>query len=135
MNVNNTGFPAELESTATSLRIESERRFARVPLVAALLQALDREQAALHYGVGAAREQILRRFEQHSSYCCGCAVVVEEAGGYEGMTRGLDDRGFLLVETSQGLRTVCSGGVRKAELAGAGIQAATRQCHELQGER
>jgi BirA family biotin operon repressor/biotin-[acetyl-CoA-carboxylase] ligase len=113
MNVNNEGFPPELEGIATSLAMEAGRRFSRVELVAALLRALDREQAALVDGVGAARERILRRFEAHSSYCCGCAVAVEEDGGYEGVTRGLDERGFLRVETSRGLRTVLSGGVRK----------------------
>jgi BirA family biotin operon repressor/biotin-[acetyl-CoA-carboxylase] ligase len=113
LNVNNTEFPAELEAIATSLRIEAGKKFSRVELVGALLRALDREQAALHNGVGAARESILRRFEKRSSYCCGCPVVVEEDGGYEGVTRGLDDRGFLLVETEQGVRTVLSGGVRK----------------------
>jgi BirA family transcriptional regulator, biotin operon repressor / biotin---[acetyl-CoA-carboxylase] ligase len=113
LNVNNLGFPPELEAIATSLYIEAGQRFSRVTLVAALLRALDREQAALQNGVGAARESILRRFEKYSSYCCGCAVMVEEDGGYEGVTRGLDDRGFLRVETSQGMRTVLSGGVRK----------------------
>jgi BirA family biotin operon repressor/biotin-[acetyl-CoA-carboxylase] ligase len=113
LNVNNDGFPAELEAIATSLRMEAGRRFSRVELVAALLRALDGEQVALQDGVGAARESILRRFEEHSSYCKGAAVVVEEDGGYEGVTRGLDERGFLRVETARGLRTVLSGGVRK----------------------
>jgi BirA family biotin operon repressor/biotin-[acetyl-CoA-carboxylase] ligase len=113
LNVNNAQFPPELESIATSLYLEAGQRFSRVTLVAALLRALDSELAALHDGPGAARERILRRFEQHSSYCCGCAVTVEEDGGYEGVTRGLDDRGFLKIETAQGLRTVLSGGVRK----------------------
>jgi BirA family biotin operon repressor/biotin-[acetyl-CoA-carboxylase] ligase len=113
MNVNHTKFPAELEPIATSLRLEAGKPFSRVKLVAALLRALDREQAALHEGVAAARDRILRRFEEHSTYCKGTAVVVEEDGGYEGVTRGLDERGFLRVETAQGMRTVLSGGVRK----------------------
>ena len=99
LNVNNTEFPPELEAIATSLYLEAGQRFSRVELVAALLRALDREQTALsdgaRTGVTAARERILRRFEQHSSYCRSCAVAVEEDGGYEGVTRGLDDRGFL----------------------------------------
>ena len=41
--------------------------------------------------------------------------MVDEAGGYSGVTRGLDTRGFLLVEDDAGfLRTVLSGGVRSA---------------------
>jgi BirA family biotin operon repressor/biotin-[acetyl-CoA-carboxylase] ligase len=117
LNVNNTEFPPELASIATSLCRETGRKVSRVELVAALLRALDREQAALADGAAgtreAARAAILRRFERHSSYCCGAAVTVEEDGGYEGVTRGLDERGFLLVETAQGMRTVLSGGVRK----------------------
>jgi BirA family biotin operon repressor/biotin-[acetyl-CoA-carboxylase] ligase len=113
LNVNNAEFPPELGTIATSLFLEAGKRFSRVELVAALLRALDREQTALHNNVGVATDKILRRFEQHSSYCCGCAVAVEEDGGFEGVTRGLDDRGFLKVETAQGMRTVLSGGVRK----------------------
>ncbi len=113
INVNHTEFPPELAGIATSLRLEAGQRFSRVELVGALLRALDREQAALVQGVGAARERILRRFEEHSSYCCGCPVTVEEDGGYAGVTRGLDEHGFLRVESARGMRTVLSGGVRK----------------------
>ena len=90
LNVNNEEFPPELASVATSLRRETGHKVSRVELVAALLRALDREQAALADGAAgsreAARERILRRFEQHSSYCCGAAVTVEEDGGYAGVT-------------------------------------------------
>ena len=40
---------------------------------------------------------------------------VEEHGGYDGVTAGLDERGFLLVRTADGMRTVISGGVRAIE--------------------
>jgi BirA family transcriptional regulator, biotin operon repressor / biotin---[acetyl-CoA-carboxylase] ligase len=127
LNVNHAQFPPELEPIATSLYREAGQRVSRVELVAALLRALDREQAALSSGAALtrsastnpaltnnlARERILRRFERHSTYCCGAAVTVEEDGGYQGVTRGLDERGFLQVETARGMRTVLSGGVRK----------------------
>ena len=113
LNVNNTEFPPELAPIATSLRMQARQSFSRLELVAALLRALDREHKALCDGAGAAREQILRRFQQHSSFCRGCAVFVEEDGGYQGVTRGLDERGFLRIETAHGMRTVLSGGVRK----------------------
>jgi BirA family biotin operon repressor/biotin-[acetyl-CoA-carboxylase] ligase len=117
LNVNNEEFPPELAPIATSLCRETGSKVSRVELVAALLRALDREQAALADGTAgmreAARAAILRRFERHSSHCCGAAVTVEEDGGYEGVTRGLDERGFLRVETEEGMRTVLSGGVRK----------------------
>jgi len=39
---------------------------------------------------------------------------VVEDGGFEGVTEGLDSRGFLQVRTAQGMRTVLSGVVRPA---------------------
>ena len=54
----------------------------------------------------------LDRFEERSSSARGRQVRVEEKGGFEGMTEGLDPRGFLQVRTRQGLRTVYSGTVR-----------------------
>jgi BirA family biotin operon repressor/biotin-[acetyl-CoA-carboxylase] ligase len=40
-------------------------------------------------------------------------VHVDEEGGYDGITMGLDERGFLRVQTLNGMRTVINGGVRK----------------------
>jgi BirA family biotin operon repressor/biotin-[acetyl-CoA-carboxylase] ligase len=39
-------------------------------------------------------------------------VHVDEDGGYNGITDGLDPRGFLRVRTDKGLRMVISGSVR-----------------------
>ncbi len=109
MNVNQERFPADLAGLATSLRLETGRAWSRVELAAALLKSLDREYRAVLAGQS---EAVLRRFEQASSYARGRRVHVEEDGGYEGTTEGLDTRGFLLVRTPGGLRTVLSGSVR-----------------------
>ncbi len=109
MNVNQERFPADLAALATSLRLESGRDRSRVELAAALLKSLDREYRALL----ADRDDVLRRFEQESSYARGKRVHVDENGGYEGTTEGLDARGFLQVRTADGVRTVLSGGVRE----------------------
>ena len=115
MNVNQESFPTSIEHVATSLRMENAggRTWSRVELAAALLKSLDREYRRL--GDAAARAETRRRFEQNSSSARGKRVHVEEDGGYEGATEGLDDRGFLLVRTASGLRTVLSGGVRAIE--------------------
>jgi BirA family biotin operon repressor/biotin-[acetyl-CoA-carboxylase] ligase len=42
----------------------------------------------------------------------GRKVHVEENGGFDGTTEGLDSRGFLRVRTQEGLRIVYSGTVR-----------------------
>lgn len=115
INVNHKSFPPELREIATSLRMEGGQSYSRAAVAGALLCALDREMKALEAGVDLARDRILRRFEEHSSYCRDAQVWVEEDGGYEGVTRGLDGRGFLQVETPRGMRTVLSGGVRKRE--------------------
>lgn len=109
INVNHHAFPARLRDSATSLRMESGREWPRLELAAALLKSLDHDYRALSAdAIGG----ILRRFERNSSYARGKQVRVEENGGFEGVTEGLDARGFLKVRTANGLRTVLSGGVR-----------------------
>ena len=44
----------------------------------------------------------------------GKRVRVAEGDGFEGLTEGLDPRGFLRVKTANGPRIVVSGGVRPA---------------------
>jgi BirA family transcriptional regulator, biotin operon repressor / biotin---[acetyl-CoA-carboxylase] ligase len=112
INVNHASFSGELEPIATSLRIESDREWSRVELTAALLKSLDSEYGKLVADAASARTAILRRFEERSSFTRSRHVLVEEDGGYEGVTEGLDERGFLRVRTESGLRTVFSGGVR-----------------------
>lgn len=110
LNVNQTHFPAELESVATSLRLMSGREWSRVELAGALLKSLDRGYREQLLAGG--QSEIYRRFEKRSSYARGRHVEVEDNGGFEGVTEGLDARGFLQVRTAEGLRTVISGGVR-----------------------
>jgi BirA family biotin operon repressor/biotin-[acetyl-CoA-carboxylase] ligase len=111
INVNQAQFPADLERTATSLRLSIGAEWSRVELCAALLKSLDREYRGLLSGPEA-RAEILRRFEDGSSSACGRQVSIEENGGFEGVTAGLDPRGFLQVRTSGGLRVVLSGTVK-----------------------
>ncbi|MGI9101054.1 MAG: biotin--[acetyl-CoA-carboxylase] ligase [Terriglobales bacterium] len=113
MNVNHESFPASIEALATSLRIQGGRSWSRVELAAALLKSLDREYRALLKPEG--RDAARRRFEESSSSVRGRQVRVEEDGGYDGVTEGLEERGFLRVRTDAGMRTVLSGGVREKD--------------------
>lgn len=116
INVHQEKFPEDLAQTATSLAIESGRHWSRQELLIALLDALDRETAALVFpnDVAGAAASILKRLEASSTWVRGKQVTVEEDGGYTGVTEGLDARGFLRVRTASGLRMVFSGGVRDA---------------------
>jgi len=111
VNVNQASFPADLQSSATSLRLATGSEWSRVELCAALLKSLDREYRGLLEEPDA-HNSILRRFQERSSTVRGAQVHVEENGGFEGVTEGLDARGFLQVRTPQGVRTVLSGTVR-----------------------
>ena len=111
INVNQAKFPDDLRELATSLRAASGREWSRVELAAALLKSLDREYRDL-LTKATARESVLRRFAEGSSYVRGREVRVEENGGFEGVTEGLDERGFLRVRTRREVRTVLSGTMR-----------------------
>jgi BirA family biotin operon repressor/biotin-[acetyl-CoA-carboxylase] ligase len=113
INVNQASFPAELEALATSLRMASDSELSRVELTAALLKSLHREYAQLISSSGA-RESILRRFAERSSWVQGKAVRIEESfSPQHGTTAGLDERGFLRLQTANGIETVLSGTVRE----------------------
>jgi BirA family biotin operon repressor/biotin-[acetyl-CoA-carboxylase] ligase len=122
LNVNQTSFPSALENEATSLRLETGRTWSRADLAAALLKSLHREYRVLATGCSAQGgkpiAEVIRRFEDASSSACGRQVRVEEEGGYEGVTEGLDASGFLRVRTASGMRTVISGGVGTIEPLG-----------------
>ena len=112
INVNQQSFPKELEAEATSLRLVTGSQWSRVAVAAALLKSLDREYRDLVEDPEA-RRSILDRFTEQSSWVRGKPVRVEENGSkLEGVTEGLDSRGFLQLRTQQGLRTVLSGTVR-----------------------
>jgi BirA family biotin operon repressor/biotin-[acetyl-CoA-carboxylase] ligase len=109
INVNHASFPADLATLATSLRIATQKIVSRQTLLLQLLRALDRELTLLEDGASS----LLSRFAEASSWVRGKRVQVPEQGGYTGMTAGLDSRGFLLVDSDDGItRTVLSGGVR-----------------------
>jgi len=115
LNVNHGSFPAALVKQATSLQLETGKVWSRVELAAALLKSLHREYGAIVASRNVALGEIVRRFEEASSSARGRHVRVEEEGGYEGVTEGLDASGFLRVRTTAGVRTVISGGVREID--------------------
>jgi len=113
INVNQPNFPRELEGEATSLRLAAGAEWSRVELAASLLKSLDLEYRQF-VNEPEARQSILLRFAQQSSWASGKQVRIEENGPrIEGTTEGLDGRGFLQVRTAQGLQTVLSGTVRE----------------------
>jgi BirA family biotin operon repressor/biotin-[acetyl-CoA-carboxylase] ligase len=117
INVNQSGFPKEIENEAISLHMVTGSDWSRVELAAALLKSLDREYRQLVESAEA-RQSIIRRFAEQSSWVQGKPVRIEDGGSrMEGTTAGLDDRGFLQLRTAHGLQKVLSGTVRERKSA------------------
>jgi BirA family biotin operon repressor/biotin-[acetyl-CoA-carboxylase] ligase len=116
INLNHEYFPDEIASIATSLRIEGGRTVSREAILVALLRTLHDELRRLTDRQARTNNirELLERFAEASSWVQGKRVRVEEGRGYTGVTAGLDDSGFLLVDSDDGIkRTVLSGGVRE----------------------
>jgi BirA family biotin operon repressor/biotin-[acetyl-CoA-carboxylase] ligase len=118
INVHQKAFPEELAARATSLAMERPGlQITRTALLAALLLRLEREAAMLAGPEAqAAQQRLARRVETHSSWVRGKHVTVGEETPFDGITEGLNARGFLRVRLADGsLRTVLSGGIREQE--------------------
>jgi BirA family biotin operon repressor/biotin-[acetyl-CoA-carboxylase] ligase len=109
INVNQTGFPDDLQGEAISLRQHAGREFAREDILFALFPAIDSLAAE-------DPETVLRLFTHASSYVAGRRVTVRQPGGVlTGTTAGLDPAGFLIVRRDDGTDTlILAGGVRAA---------------------
>jgi BirA family biotin operon repressor/biotin-[acetyl-CoA-carboxylase] ligase len=113
INVHQRSFDPGLPTPATSLDLEAGQRISRQPLLVSLLKSLERETLALLDP--AAHTTIPLRVEQASTWVRGRQVEVHGPQACTGVTAGLDEHGFLLIQTARGLLTVRTGGIRAAE--------------------
>ena len=112
INVNHKSFSGELEPIATSLRMESGREWSRVELGCRSAKIARQRVPEADRGRSNGAAWHPATVPGTLLFARSRHVHVDEGGGYEGVTEGLDDRGFLLVRTPAGLRTVFSGMVR-----------------------
>ena len=112
INVHQSHFDPGLATPATSLDLETGRYINRQELLIALLESLERETQALHDLADA--KVIPARVEQVSTWVRGRRVEVHGPQACIGMTEGLDENGFLLVRTAEGVVRVQTGGIRAA---------------------
>jgi BirA family biotin operon repressor/biotin-[acetyl-CoA-carboxylase] ligase len=111
INVNHTGFPADLSSIATSLRMASGHQESREDLLQALLPAIDSYCGLL---TREGKEPILDMFTNASSYVRGRRVIIDDK--LQGTTAGLNEYGYLLLRDDDGKQhTILAGGVRPCE--------------------
>jgi BirA family transcriptional regulator, biotin operon repressor / biotin---[acetyl-CoA-carboxylase] ligase len=112
INVHQRSFDANLSTPATSLELELRRTISRQALLISLLESLQHETWALQEtGLLAA---IPARVTFMSKWVSNRRVEVHGPQSCVGITAGLDQHGFLLVQTNEGIVTVQTGGIRAA---------------------
>jgi BirA family biotin operon repressor/biotin-[acetyl-CoA-carboxylase] ligase len=115
INVHQRSFDPGLATPATSLDIEAGyvfgQRTSRQALLTGLLKSLERETSVLLDP--AMRGTIPARVEEASTWVRGRLVEVHGPHTYTGTTEGLDEHGFLLLRTKQGVVQVQTGGIRE----------------------
>jgi len=114
INVHQRSFEPGLNTLATSLDLEAGRPVSRQVLLAALLKSLEHEALALADSTRA--QWIPARVERGSTWARGRRVHVHGPQACTGITAGLDDNGFLRVDTAAGSVTVQTGGIRATEM-------------------
>ena len=109
INVHNEQFPEELSDRATSLYLESGAYYNRAALVEAVCEYFE------HYYEIFMRTQDLSGLQtEYDSFLVNKdrqVRILDPLGEYDGTARGINSRGALLVETSDGVRAIDSGEV------------------------
>ena len=108
VNVSQPSFPETLREIATSLLIETGRAYRKEKLLERIVAEVLRCSSLL---TERGKAEIIRLFEERSTWARGKAVEVD--GRIRGVTAGLNEDGFLLVQTDSGVETILAGGVRE----------------------
>jgi BirA family biotin operon repressor/biotin-[acetyl-CoA-carboxylase] ligase len=111
VNLTSTSFPDDLIKTATSVESLTGYIPDRETVLHSILDAFQRRYSTLFTEGG--REQVINDWSKCSSFACGKRIRVKNGQEVlEGVTRGLERDGALLVETSSGdIRIVRAGDV------------------------
>ncbi len=109
LNVNQDRFPIELEGSATSIRMVTDKPADRADVAAVLAVELDRAFAEWQEGTGEAERSYRALLDG-----VGRPVAVRPFQGeaaVHGIMEGVDASGFLLLRTEAGLRTFAAGDI------------------------
>lgn len=100
INVNQTGFPEEIRSTAVSLRMECGQALRRAPIIAAIMERLEE-----NYAVFLKSEDLTGLMEQYSTMLVNRGRDVQVIGGketYRAHALGITPTGELVVRRENG---------------------------------
>lgn len=103
INVNTESFPEEIKATATSMRIEGGQKYSRSKVVAAVTDAFE-----AYYEIFCATGDLSALRSDYNAACVnvGAGVrVLDPKGEYDGMAKGIDNKGELIVIKEDGSET------------------------------
>ncbi len=105
INVNQTRFPDELKSAATSLRIESKNKFQRQNI---LLQWINRinEYRKFH------SQDVIREWKRHSSMPGKTVTIQESESIYDAVVLDVAEDGALIVSVGGMSRSIYAGDIK-----------------------
>ena len=110
INVNQEDFPEEIRKTATSLYMETGKKYHRSRIIERILEALEE-----YYGIFVQTEDMSALLEEYNEKLVNRGqevCVLDPKGEYRGLCRGITKTGGLLVELPDGTVTeVISGEV------------------------
>ena len=101
-------FPQELRETATSLKIESGRQIDRAELLAGILARFEEDYETFEQAL--TLSALKGRYESRLIGRNAVVRVLDPAGEYTGISRGITDTGELVVERENGERTLVYAG-------------------------
>ena len=108
INVNQTGFPEEIRSTAVSLRVECGQALRRAPIIAAIMERLEE-----NYAVFLKTEDLTGLMEQYSSMLVNRGrdvQVIGEKETYRAHALGITPTGELVVRREDGTEEEINAG-------------------------
>ncbi len=109
INVLNESFPKELEEKATSLYLQSKERINRASLIEKI-----NEEFEHYYEIFMETQDMSKLAKEYNSLLVNLGGQVRVEGGkepYVGNSRGINERGELIVDTWEARRLVSSGEV------------------------
>ncbi len=109
INVTNTSFPEEIAHTASSVLVESGQKIDKELLITSVWQ-----QFRVYYNKFMEAKDLRTLREEYESLLVNkekCVKVLDPVGEFEGIAKGITNKGELLVETEAGIKKVSSGEV------------------------
>ena len=107
INLNQTGFPKEIEDKATSLKLETGNTVNRIDLVISLLENLGKEYEEF---LQEKRTDLIKRWTDKTDMFGKITTIHQKGKFLTGTAIGLDTEGRLILKTSDGKKHTLSSG-------------------------